>query len=271
MSNRAFITALNVQRAALADYLLAINFKDRAPTDADLRVIGNLVNVSTGRGKLSRGVAAVTGQVLWSPSLLASRLQVLMGQPLWTGLLSGDAKGSLRARKIVAKEYARWLISGAALYAISRLFDDDEDEAEMTSSDLGKVVRGNTRIDPWAGFQQPIVAVNRIVSGESTSIEGKVRDINAGEVIWNFFKNKTRPDIVAAVKVAIAALDSSKDDRDVRVTPAEAARAVLPVPLALQDVIAVMREQGMAEGAIIQVLSEFGVGVSNYEELERQR
>lgn len=270
MSNRAFITALNVQRAALFDYLLAVNYKDRAPTDAELRVVGNLVNVSTGRGKLSRGVAKVTGEVLWSPSLLASRLQVLTGQPLWTGLLSGDAKGSFRARKIVAKQYARWLISGAALYGISRLFTDDE-EAEPTSSDLGKVVRGDTRIDPWAGFQQPIVAASRIVTGESTSIEGKARDINAGEVIWNFFKNKTRPDVVAIVKGVIAAIDSGKDERDVRVTPKEAAMEMLPVPLALQDVIKVMRENGMAEGAIIQVLSEFGVGVNVYEEYERQR
>lgn len=269
-SNRAFITALNTQRAMLFDHLLETNFKDRAPTKVELEVLGNLVNVSTGRGKLSRGVAKATGEVLWSPSLFASRIQALIGQPLWGG---GEWKGSGRARKIVAKEYARWLISGAALYGISRIFDDKE-VSDSTSSDTGKVVRGKTRIDPWAGFQQPVVLASRIAKGKSTSIQGKERKLSnydTGAVIFNFLKNKTRPDIVAAVKVAIAAIDSGKTGKAVRVTPMEAAKSAVPVPLALQEVIAVMRERGMTEGAIIQVLSEFGVGVNTYEERESQK
>lgn len=269
-SNRAFITALNTQRAMLFDHLLETNFKDRAPTKVELEVLGNLVNVSTGRGKLSRGVAKATGEVLWSPSLFASRIQALIGQPLWGG---GEWKGSGRARKIVAKEYARWLISGAALYGISRIFDDKE-VSDSTSSDTGKVVRGKTRIDPWAGFQQPVVLASRIAKGKSTSIQGKERKLSnydTGAVIFNFLKNKTRPDIVAAVKVAIAAIDSGKTGKAVRVTPMEAAKSAVPVPLALQEVIAVMRERGMTEGAIIQVLSEFGVGVNTYEDREAQK
>ena len=270
-SNRAFITALNTQRAMLFDHLLETNFKDRQPTKSDLEVLGNLVNVSTGRGKLGRGVAKAASEVLWSPSLFASRLQVLIGQPLWGG---GPLAGSARARWIVAKEYARWIVSGAALLAISRQFDDKK-EGDLTSSDAGKIVRGNTRIDVWEGFQQHVVLVARLKTGRSKSSDtGAVRNISkfgTGEVIWNFFKNKTRPDIAAIVKVTVAALDSGKPAKEVRVTLGDAAKSVVPVPLSLQDIIKVMKDQGLGEGAIIQTLSTFGVGVNTYDDREKQK
>jgi len=71
--------------------------------------------------------------------------------------------------------------------------------------------------------------------------------------------------------VTIAAIDSGKPEKDVRVTLSDAAKSVVPVPLSVQDVIAVMKDRGMAEGAIIQVLSEFGVGVNIYEDKEKQK
>lgn len=270
MSNRAFITFLNTAKAGLLDHLLEVNFRDRPPTEVELLVIGNAINVATGRGKLNPALAKAASEVMWSPKLFASRVQALIGQPLWGG---GPLAGSGRARKIVAKEYARVIISGTALYGISRYFDDDNQE-KLTSSDFGKIERGDTRIDLWEGFQQPVVLGARLATGESTSIAGKTRDIDTfgtGEVIWNFFKNKARPDIVAAVKASIAVVDLGKGDKDVRVTPGEAVKGMVPVPLAVREVIEVMQEQGMTEGTIIQILSTFGAGVSNYEGRESQK
>lgn len=270
MSNRAFITFLNTAKAGLLDHLLEVNFRDRPPTEVELLVIGNAINVATGRGKLNPALAKAASEVMWSPKLFFSRLQALTLQPLWGG---GPLAGSGRARKIVAKEYARVIISGTALYGISRYFDDDNQE-KLTSSDFGKIERDNTRIDLWEGFQQPVVLGARLATGESTSIAGKTRDIDTfgtGEVIWNFFKNKARPDIVAAVKASIAVVDLGKGDKDVRVTPGEAVKGMVPVPLAVREVIEVMQEQGMTEGTIIQILSTFGAGVSNYEGRESQK
>lgn len=92
-----------------------------------------------------------------------------------------------------------------------------------------------------------------------------------GEVIFNFFKNKARPDLVAAVKATIAMIDLRKDDKDVRVTPAEAVKGAVPVPLAIREVIEVMRDRGMTEGAIVEAMALFGAGVSVYEEREAQK
>jgi hypothetical protein len=269
-SNRAFIASLNTMRAGFFDHLLDVNFRDRPPTDVELRVIGNMVNIATGRGKLNPAVSKAGSIVLWSPKLLASRVQFLTGQPIWGG---GKLAGSARARKIVVKEYARIILGGVALALVSRLFDEKEKNVS-TSTDFGKVVRGNTRIDPWGGFQQLIVFEERLQKGETTSIEDKNRNIakaGSGEVIWNFFKNKARPDIAAAVRATIAAIDYGKDPKKVRVTPGEAASAALPVPLAISELVTTMRERGMTEGAIIQVLSEFGAGVSSYEAKEKQK
>lgn len=270
MSNRAFITYLNTTRALLFDELLKANFQDRAPTEAQLKVLGNLVNIMTGRGAISPKAAEVASNVLWAPSLLTSRVQLLTGQPFWG---KAGREGGGKARLIVAKEYARIITSGALLFAISQMFDDNDDD-EMTSSDFGKVVRGKTRIDPWAGHQQVAVLMARLKRGETTSISGDTRDISKigqGEVIWNFFKNKTRPDIVAAVNAAIAVIDRNKEPGKARVTPAEAVKGAVPVPLAIREVIEVMRDRGMTEGAIIEALALFGAGVSVYEDREYQK
>lgn len=270
MSNRAFITYLNTTRALLFDELLRANYQDRAPTDLQLKSLGEIVNLSTGRGNISPKTAEVTSQILWAPSLLASRAQVMFGQP-FVGKIGREA-GS-KARFIVAKEYARWITSAALLFAVSRMFDDKEEE-EPTSSDFGKVVRGKVRIDPWGGNQQLAVLMARIIQGQTTSIEGRTRDLDKtgmGEVIFNFFKNKARPDLVAAVKATIAMIDLRKDDKDVRVTPAEAVKGAVPVPLAIREVIEVMRDRGMTEGAIVEAMALFGAGVSVYEEREAQK
>lgn len=270
MSNRAFITYLNTTRALLFDELLRANYQDRAPTDLQLKSLGEIVNLSTGRGNISPKTAEVTSQILWAPSLLASRAQVIFGQP-FVGKVGREAGG--KARLIAAKEYARWITSAALLFAVSRMFDDKEEE-EPTSSDFGKVVRGNVRIDPWGGNQQLAVLMARIKQGQTTSIEGQARDLDKtgmGEVIFNFFKNKARPDLVAAVKAAIAVIDLRKDEKDVRVTPAEAVKGAAPVPLAIREVIEVMRDRGMTEGAIIEAMALFGAGVSVYEEREAQK
>jgi hypothetical protein len=114
----------------------------------------------------------------------------------------------------------------------------------------------------------------RLIEGVQTSIDGKQRDISkygTFESLGRFLGNKARPDIAAIVKVAIAAIDSGKDPKKVRVTPGEALQSAMPVPLALQEVIAVMRDRGLTEGAIIQVLAEFGMGVSTYEDRDKGR
>lgn len=276
MSNRAFITFLNRTRADLFDHLLKTNFKNRAPTAVELEALGNLVNVATGRGKMRPMTQTVLSTFLWSPKLLGSRIQMLAGQPFY--------RGTAMTRKIVLKEYARMLASGYALWKVAQLFSDKESE-DSRSSDLGKIVLGDTRIDLWGGLQQPLVLEERIRTGQTTTIGGKTLNLRDrtedgvltepllgqtgystkkgyGQDILNtsvrFVRSKLRPDVGAGVDWIVG-----ENVIGEKTTPASIAES-LAVPLSFRDILPLMEEQGVPRGVGIELLQQFGAGVSTY-------
>ena len=269
MSNRAFITFLNQTRAGLFDEILSQNFKDRAPTELELQIIGNLVNVATGRGKMAPTTSKAASELLWSPKLLASRIQAVAGQPLWTGKWAESG----RARRIVAEEYARAIMGGFLLWQVSRMFDDKK-EGDPRSSDYGKIVRGNTRIDPWGGFQQVTTLGSRLATGQTKTLKGDVRDIDAARKygqkgVWHtmadFGRSKLRPDVGAVIDIV-----SGENVIGEPTTPSTVAESLL-VPLPMRDIVTIMKEHGFTEGMIIDALGQFGAGISVHEKIERQR
>ena len=259
MSNRAFITLLNETRADLFDHLLELNFKDRAPTTADLKVIGNLVNIATGRGRMPGVTQSVGGKIFWAPALATSRVQTLIGQPLWTQ--AGEFKGSGRSRAIVAKEYARVIASGFLLWQVGQMFSDKE-EKDPTSSDYGKIVRGNVRIDPWGGYQQFVVLTNRTLKGETKGVSGKVRKNDLGQIISNFARNKLRPDWGALWNTYDISMDTVKPGHPKNF--GQLAKSLV-TPLPLSDIVGVLRDRGFTEGMIIEALGSFGAGINVYD------
>jgi hypothetical protein len=261
MSNRAFIAFLNSTRAELFDHLVSENFRDRPPTDLELKAVGNLVNIATGRGKLNPKTAQVASEVLWAPKLLASRVQFLAGQPFY--------HGTARTRGIVAKEYARVILGGALLAYVASMFDDhpEGDEPSMTSTDFGKIKRGDVRVDIWGGFQQPIVLGSRFATGSTEGLNGKTRDIGGGHTYSglfltaaNFGRSKLRPDVGMLVDLATRGDFVGHPN-----TPASVAANLL-IPMPLNDVAAILRERGLPEGLILELLNQFGAGVSYYGE-----
>lgn len=257
-SNRAFTTFLNVARAELLDTLLADNFKDRPPTPAELKQVGDMVNLATGRGNMSPGVRNALGwSGLWSPNLLVSRVQLMVGQPLW--------KGSARTRRIVAEEYARIIATGAVLYGVSRLFDS-KDETDSTSSDFAKIVRegatGDTRIDLWGGFQQVTVLASRMAQRKTKTIDDDEKDLSGRELLLTgakFYRSKLRPDVGIAANIVLG-----EDWRGRPSTVGNVAQSLAPIPISLSEITKLLKAHGFTEGMILQTLQEFGVGVSNY-------
>jgi hypothetical protein len=260
-SNRAFITFLNVTRAALFDELVSANFKDRPPTQVELDVISNYVNIATGRGKMPPDVAHAASWVFWAPKLFTSRAQLLIGQPLWGG---GARAGSGRARKIIALEYARLLASGALLALVSGLFDDKKEE-DPKSSDYGKIVRGNVRIDLWGGFQQLIVLASRFRAQETKTAKGRVQKANLAEVFWRFLRTKLRPDAGVAFDFF-----TRQDLMGEKFSYAEAAKDLI-IPLPWTDILAILKDRGFSETVAIQMLNQFGAGVSVQDRERRRR
>ena len=266
-SNRAFNTLLNEMRLDLADALLLENFKDRAPTTTELKVLGNLVNIATGRGNINPTLARGAGYVFWAPSLFVSRVKGLTMEPIFS--IKQPFKGTGRARAAVAKNYARVIISGYLLWKMGQMFSDKNvDTSDPTSSDFGKIVRGNTRIDPWGGHQQVGVLAARVVTGKTTSIKGTERENDLGAVIASFGRNKLRPDWGALWNAYEIYIEKPRPGRPE--TYAEVV-ASMYTPMSLRDIVDIMRDRGMTEGAIIEALAMFGAGVSVYGDEQETR
>lgn len=262
-SNRAFMTFLNKLRADSFDSMVKSLEDSGIPLEQkELDAISNYINISTGRGNLGKaaGAAETLATVFFSPRLVASRFQLLAGEPLY--------RGSLRTRALIAAEYARFLAGIATVLGLGAL-SGGTIETDPRSTDFGKIRFGNTRIDFLAGLAQNTVLASRLISGEQKLASGKIVPIRgehvpfgsgtAADLLARFARTKLNPIIGTAVDVA-----SGKNVVGEKVTPASAAKNLV-IPLSFKDIYDVMREQGVLEGAAIGILSLFGASVQNYD------
>lgn len=274
-SERAYVTFLNRIRADLFDSLVATLGRNGGVTVDEARVIANFVNVSTGRGPLGRAEAAAgaLATVFFSPRFVASRFQLLAGQPMW--------KGNARTRKLIAREYGRALIGLGTLYGVAMLLgmlwdDDDEDKPTVSfdplSSDFGKIRFGNTRVDPLAGLSQTTVFSSRMgealyqggrsLAGFELDKAAKRSMRNSGQVVWRFLTNKASPWIGNTLDFL-----SGETFEGERLTPWKLTKGMV-VPISLSDILDSMEEQGIPGGTALSLLAIFGMGVQTYQAQE---
>lgn len=281
-SNRAFATFLNVLRADSFDAMLLNRQSGGTPSPEALKAIANYVNVATGRGNFGTGrlaqAPAVLSIPLWSPRLLASRIQIFTGQPLRK---ASDAQ----VRKQIAWEYGKTMIGLGSVLSLGVLmgasFEDDP-----RSSDFGKLRFGDTRVDLLFGLGQVAVLGTRLFTGEKRMSakgkeEGKLVPIrpkwhplnafreqpitkkvpfgsNTFDVGSNFLRTKFSPVFGAGVD-ALTGTNVIGEE----VTLGSLAGGVT-TPLALRDVHEVMTAHGVAAGTALTLLGLFGAGVQHY-------
>lgn len=266
-SQRAYTAGLNRVRADVFDAMVATIGKGGAVTDAEAKVIADFVNKATGRGGLGAAESAAVplAHVFFSPRFVASRFQLLAGQPFY--------QGNLRTRTAIAKEYGRMLAGLGVFYGLMSMGGDEPVEWDARSSDFGKVKVGNTRIDPLFGLSQTAVLLTRLATGEKKTGAGKVDKIrgdvkfgrdDAFDVAANFLRSKFAPVLGTAVDVA-----TEKDVVGNKVTPGSAA-ASLTVPLSFREVFDAMKEHGVPGATALGLLAMFGVRVQTYEERLRK-
>ncbi len=261
-SNRAYTTFLNLVRADSFDTLAAGLSKDGEVTLDEAKALANFVNVSTGRGSLGslERAALPLNTVFFAPRYVASRFQLLSGQPFF--------RGNARTRKAIAKEYARYLIGLGLVYALG-LWSGGEIEKDPRSSDFGKIKFGKTRVDPLSGISQVTVLLSRLVSGKTkssttgriTPLRGEKVPIWSGgtpEVVARFMRSKLSPMFGTTLNLAAG--------ENVIGEPVtlKNATASLTVPLAMRDVFETTVEQGLPKGAALSLLAIFGMGMQTY-------
>jgi len=271
-SNRAFVTFLNLQRAATFDAM--VQAIPGTPTLEQGRAIANFVNVATGRGNPGKaaGAVRVLSHVLWSPRLLLSRFQ-LLGQPF--------VRGDATTRKLIAQRYARTLTGLAAVYALASLAGADRED-DPRSSDFGKIRFGNTRLDPLFGLSQVSVLLGTLATGETKKLSGEIESMRgpkarmtAAEKIGRFLRTKLSPTLGTAINWL-----SGEDPvgnpagpdvlaKGLQEKPLETALSM--GPLAFSDIHKAMQEQGVPAGMALAMLSIFGMSLQTFEQKSKAK
>lgn len=177
-SNRAYTAFLNTLRADVFENLVKNGkvFGADAKVDITLaRALANFTNVASGRGSLGplESSAKILGLGMFSPRLAASRLKMLDPRFYVTG--------PKQARMEAIKSLFAITAAGNIITQLGSLIPEADVDNDPNSSDFGKVQIGNTRIDPYAGFQQYIVAANRLIRPNWAAVPGAA-EANTGIV-----------------------------------------------------------------------------------------
>lgn len=293
-SGRSYTTFLNKLRADSFDAMTAALAKGEKPTPEEGKAIANYINVATGRGKIgaSENAGEVLNTVFFAPRLVASRFQLLAGQPLYGG--------TMRTRNLIAQDYARFMTGVGVAIALAAFMKDPEDETTLLeldprSSDFGKLRFGKTFLDPLAGLAQVTTVASRLATGETKTEKGAkplrtdytLTDLrralgeevephklsksgelpfgsgNAADVITRFLRTKLAP-----VPGAIVNTLSGSNVIGEPVTPLQTAKELV-TPMSFNNVLDIMEEQGVPRGSAITLLGLLGMGVQYREERKK--
>ena len=268
-AERAYTGMGNRLRADLFDRYVALN-KRLGGEVYDLDQMANVINTWTGRGALrlygTRGIesapslarmAPVLNATLFSPRLLASRLNLL--DPMYYRSLSKPA------RQEAIKTFTAFVATGASMLGLAKAAGV-EVGTDPRSADFGKLKIGNTRIDIWGGFQQPVVLFLRLLSGQMVSSttgreftlgEGGYKPTTRLDILQRFAGSKVSP----PVRLALALFQGTTATGQKTNLSAEVVNSF--VPMFLGDLYELIQEHGL-DGAWGGPLSFYGAGVQTY-------
>lgn len=152
--------------------------------------------IVTGRGEvpleaLGVQVPALLNTLFFSPKFLSSRIAML------------NPRTYMSLDPLVRKEAIRDMLAyfGPGIGAIGAIgaaakagvIPGVSVETSPLSSDFGKVRIGQTRIDPWAGFQPIARYAAQLASGKAQDTNGDIANRNRAETAGNFVRSKLAP------------------------------------------------------------------------------
>jgi hypothetical protein len=289
-SNRAYTAFLNKLRADTFETLVRDSKVFAGDAKANLpmaRDLAKFVNAASGRGSLGQleSSAVALNQLLFSPRLIASRLQMMNPQNY-----------IFHPNKTVRMEHLKSLLMiatvGNTLTQLPRMMGIGEVSQDPSSSDFGKLKIGNTRLDPYGGFQQYIVAANRLMNplGPATGFEGGTpftrgqmvtssNDASAEYDLWNpqrpfdpvpydvaerFVRGKMHPVIGFAWSLIKGKKEMSGEPMNFTTTnPMDNAIAQRFIPLLFQDLNELYQENPKLFPFLAPLMA-FGMGSQTY-------
>lgn len=266
-SSRGATAFLNKVRADVMDSLLQnmeeqgidLNTKESHFGKTAHDSIISLVNNGTGRGGLWKleSSAPLLNAALFSPRLNSSRITLMNPWYYYT------------LHPAVRREALKSLLSFGAIAAttlgLATYFLGADVEMDARSSDFMKVRFGNTRYDPWGGFQQYGVLAARLATNQRITGQGEIQTLGAR------FGSPTRLDAMANFLLSKASpIPSFFADyfrgRDPVGVPFNATNEVLSrvTPMAIQDMADLIKDRGPT-GILMSMPGFLGIGVQTYQ------
>jgi hypothetical protein len=197
-SDRAYTGFLNKLRDDVSENMLkkaeSLGYKkativgegDKAqfiPTK-ETKAIMRFVNIFSGRGELPFGLEKMTNElntVLWSPRMMASRIQMFTNPKIYTDLPKGMRLEGLKSLLAIAS--LGTVVDTALAFAGAKV------SYNILSTDFGKSRFGTKLLDPWGGLQQYVVGAARFLAGKTDNSTPKSRI----EIAGRFLAGKESP------------------------------------------------------------------------------
>jgi hypothetical protein len=249
-SNSAFETIANTMRARTADAMLARWYGPNrgAPTKQQLELMGEWVNIATGKGGLRAGDSA--RRIFFAPNYYLSIMKQLSG---WQLLRAGAWHHEGKVTKDIAKEYIRAISTMGIIYGLNWLFGN-EIETDPQSKNVGRVVTDQgTTIDLSMGRGAWIAAATQIATGERVNAKGRVEAADRGGTAMAFARGRLSRGVASSLTSAFG-----KDYKGKETTGIEIAKDFV-IPLGWRDFDDLLEREGFTRGAFIQLLNILGV------------
>lgn len=248
-SERSMATTLNLIRAAAFDQFVT------AHPEASLeqrKAFAAYVNVASGRGDLGRFNKATKdlNAVFFAPRYAVSRFQLLYSpfknihDPI--------------VRKAIAKDFVAFIGTGLTVLTLASLAGAQVG-TDPESSDFGKIILGNTRIDIWGGLQQPVrLMLQPILAGlDKAGVRQASKPIDPLDAGLRFLSYKLAPSITIP-KTLLTGKDMVGQKQEV---PETLVRSI--APLLAQDVFeAYESNENAAATAALGAGGFFGLGIN---------
>lgn len=283
-SEKGFNIAIQTARAEITDALIDMGGGDIGMLKE--QNAGQFVNELTGRGKLpfnNPNTERAINALLFAPRYLSSRIAQIYNikyAARWgLNALQGKETGmidKMRAKASMA-QLSLFAVMIPAIKGILRAMDDEDPHGdewwerffsayEMRSSDFGKIVLGDTRIDLSAGLDGLLTLAARVVTGKTVSISGVKRDKNWSDIIGAFTEGKLSP-AARIVMDSWRLITEGKDAKNFMYQPITvkglASDVLLPISVENLTELTIPTESKTAQ--IVGILADIvGLGANTY-------
>lgn len=265
-SDRHMTTGLNLLRVGVFDEFLK---KHPNATNLELKALADYINVASGRGNLGKFAQSgeVLGTVFFAPRFAVSRFQAP-----WK--LKQNLKNP-RVRNVIAKDLAAVGGLGLSVLTLADLAGFSV-TYDTRSSDFGKVRFGDTRVDLFGGFLQPMRLLLRPIVGvtDMAGISGKElvdseKEIDPYELLERFVAGKTSP-LVSLSRELYTGKDfiGRTPELDIPFLPkiegryATIAKSLLPI--VMEDVLDGYHSDGLLGAGVSSAFNTFGINAQTY-------